>query len=73
MTDRDHWPTPALTPNPPLDQLPATYYPRRITQLAGTGGCLYALADDGSVWMFTGSWHEIPALPTHRPAGGTVL
>ena len=36
---------------------------RTIKQIASSKGDIYALASDGSLWVFAGKWMQLPELP----------
>jgi hypothetical protein len=38
---------------------------RKVTQVSAQGDRLYAVCDDGTVWLLdtNGVWHETPAIP----------
>lgn len=38
--------------------IPICDMPRKIVQLFGVGDTMYALADDGTIWLWQGGWKE---------------
>lgn len=50
--------------NPDLSD-PFYSFERRVVQIAVSmgGGVLYALADDGTAWVWSDKWRRIPELP----------
>lgn len=47
--------------------------PRKVIQICGAGGGLFALCDDGTIWNFQQfTWAQIKALPEEVASSGTL-
>lgn len=45
---------------------------RKIIQIAGAAGALFALCDDGTVWNFAGiTWNQVKGLPVPEEVHAT--